>query len=69
MVECPEERDSVYLYEYDSPTSRSRCLPISLPTGQQRHSYDSTLIIKLNQPFSFSALAGCVTFTDGWNVF
>jgi hypothetical protein len=30
MVESPEERDSVYLYASDSPTSRCGYLPTSL---------------------------------------
>jgi hypothetical protein len=37
---------------------------------RRHHSYDSTLLTKLNLFFSLAGAAVCVTFTDdGWNVF
>lgn len=36
---------------------------------RQCHSYDSTLLVKLNLFFTLAAAADCVTFTDdGWDV-
>jgi hypothetical protein len=71
MVKCRQEKDSSSFMHPQSDYPLWLSSNFAALTGycQQHHSYDSTLLIKLNLFFSLAAAAACVTFTnDGWNV-
>jgi hypothetical protein len=71
MVKCRKEKDSSSFMHPQPDYPLWLFSKFAALTGycQQHHSYDSTLLIKLNLFFSLAAAAACVTFTnDGWNV-